>query len=272
MTSSSANVAPSSLRPGKAAADLFGDMDTNTYMVGSIGQLPQTQGFQLASGHLVPSCSASSTTRAMALFGELSDAEDVGNAVAGPSRSQSSPDEPDALKVPLARATPTTSHFFPQLSSTCPQGARSFIRPHPTVNFSVPRPTRDRTVLPDRPSTPSRTPLRSTTNTFAEHGMTDTPNKRNSPMSIEMKTPAATRRIGLGSTQTPGSARGPRRKGFITPFKKEVGLPSETVHVKLRTSAPGLSRSLPQAAQNEPVFDLSRESPHCCRLPDPMTL
>ena len=270
-TGGGADIAAPSLHAVKAAANLFGDIDTNTSNAGSIGQVPQAERFQLVSGHSVPSYSASKIARAMALFDEVSEGKDVSNAVAGPSRTQFSPDERGAARNSVDLATSTGSQAFPHISSTCPQGARSFVRPHPIANSSSSRPTRDRMILPDRPSTPSRTPLRSTTNTFTELEVTETPYRGKIPVSIEIKTPAPARRIGLGSTQTPGSAPGQRRKGFVTPFKKEVGILSETTRVKVRTSAPGPSRSLPQAAQNQPVFDLSRESPHCYQHPDPMT-
>jgi hypothetical protein len=130
---------------------------------------PSRTGFQTAAGTPVVPPSASSLAFANTLFDTSNTfTTGTGTPVAGPSQDKVA-QAMALLDTPSAARPP-----FPPVRSFCP----------PTF-------------------TPSRTPLRPTTNTFAS------PRAK----AIEIKTPAI-RRIGLGGT--PQS----RKKGFVTPFKR----------------------------------------------------
>ncbi len=221
---------------------------------------PGAGGFKLASGGIAPLPSRSSMARGMAIFGE-SDSEN--NVAAGPSCSPTSgilASGPPTSMDPSALVSTT----FRPLASSAPSGAvGAFARPQSPAHFSAPRAVQSvpRTG-PERPSTPSRLPLQTTTNTFAQRSENSTPHGRNAPSSIHIKTPVPLNRIGLGSTHTPRLPRD-RRKGFITPFKKGGGLSMESPgQPALRASVSGSSRGLPRVEPvsiSEPVFDLARE-------------
>lgn len=159
----------------------------------SRGPTPQPSGFSLGTGRSAPAPSAASLAAATALL-----------------------DEP----TPGSPKPPPTAGFLLGTGRSAPQ-------PSP-ANLARARALLDDEPLssPVRHSTPSRAPLRSTTNTFDSPIATPIKAKLGS-----LGSPATPRRIGLGSP-----ARG-RRKPFSSPFK-----------------APGAARPLPGSGLRAPAL------------------
>ncbi|KAK4689433.1 breast cancer 2 susceptibility protein, partial [Tremellales sp. Uapishka_1] len=192
--------------------------------------LPKTSGFKLGSGRSVPQPNKDHLSKVMSLF------------------SDSDP--------------PQTSHSEPkQHTSKLPNSSNSRLMSTPNRPIKdIPRRSTQQLPTPFSaprfheagPSTPTRTPLATTTNTF--HA---TPK----PKSIDiMKTPVAPlRRIGLG--MTPGSNRskggkaGP--KGFVTPFKKVQAFDNQPV---FGSTVGGKEKAAELVVDDfyEPVFDLTK--------------
>lgn len=218
-----------------------------------------TSGFSLATGASAPRPSAERLAAARALLD-----------------GQSSSSPPPADPSPSRRSTPQPSGFTlgtgqaaPQPSATSLAAARALFdeptadspRPPPTSGFllgtgrSAPQPSpanlaRARALLEDEPltspalhGTPSRPPLRPTTNTF--DSPVATPSKAKFGI---LGSPATPRRIGLGS---PGRGR---RKPFSSPFKAPGAARPLSVSSGLR--APAL---VPPKVEKiwKPVFDLT---------------
>jgi hypothetical protein len=190
----------------------------------------KTAGFTTGSGTPAPVAGEAARRKAMAMFGE---------------ESTGSPSRPTTSMLP-----PTSTPFRPFLQSTStPQ-----------------RPTPDA-----EPSTAFRTPLRTTTNISLSQPIATLPTlKRGKTLqAIEIKTPAPSRRVGLG--RTPTSTRVGAKNTFTTPFKppsQSAGSPlkpATTVRTSNAVAGPsGLSKAAVSAPKQEAlvqVFNLTSKLP-----------
>lgn len=250
------SVAPPSRQAVGAMQDLFDDVIVY-HRVQDAELLPRDGRFQIASGASALPPSKSSIAQAMAIFRD--DDPHGGKEIveAGLSRSQ------PLLGCPgdIGESSSTASIFRPPTSSAPPRRANRFARPYSPASFSSPRPLRESLPsIPPRPSTPSRPPLQTTKNTFAHREENPTRQNVKLPKAIEIRTPAPMRRIGLGSSNTPGSTKSKGGKSFVTPFSKNLGRAKGTPdHLAIQG---GPARSLPQTVTKavfEPVFDLTRK-------------
>lgn len=229
-------------------------------------------GFQLGSGSAAPPPPPDARTRALALF---PDADSVAGPFQPPTSSFSAGFQTASGKVAQAPKAESMAFalalFNDEPTPSCPGAARqrpsspSFSAPRPnrlpSPSFTAPRPTRPSSFsAPVRPSTPSRVPLATMTNTFANAMSTPV---MKLPKRINVHTPSSTpRRIGLGAGM--GSARGKSKKGFVTPFKsggaRSVSGPS-ALRTPIALRNPAKKPPEPPKIYNS-VFDLTGELLH----------
>jgi hypothetical protein len=192
--------------------------------------------FTTGSGAAVPPPSKRAMDAAMSLFNETRPVDEAGTHKEAESVEQPTtplvqsavPSGPSGFTTGsgLAVPKPSKSSLTRALAlfdgSSLPAASTS-TPTHPAPSFR-----------PPMQSTPSRTPLRTTTNTFGS--------PRPTGRAIEIETPAM-RRIGLGGTP---QSRG--KRGFVTPFKRGA-TPRAVVAGPNQASVSSFER----------VFDLSRE-------------
>ncbi|WVN86368.1 uncharacterized protein L203_101532 [Cryptococcus depauperatus CBS 7841] len=157
-------------------------------------------GFQTGRGAAVPLPSSAARQQALKLFHDIehsSESQQFPMASSPEPRfSQSHVSSgSDKNALPRISSVARVMSLFEDVDSASPS------RPH-TIRM-----------IPLQPSTPSRLPLSTTTNTYSNKGK-----------SVSIKTPSGSaRRIGLGATPTVKKSK----RGFITPFRTTTAKPRE---------------------------------------------
>nr|XP_031857611.1 uncharacterized protein CI109_007006 [Kwoniella shandongensis]KAA5524683.1 hypothetical protein CI109_007006 [Kwoniella shandongensis] len=197
-------VPPPSKQATERAAKLFEDIENNLTVPASpilpSVPSPSVSGFQLGSGKAIAPPSKASMARALSLFADIDKDQTSSEPPSTPNIATS------AFRTGSGKLAtqPSTSSMSRALSLFADIDKDTPSRPITSQQFATPSQNPASFV---HPSTPSRTPLATTTNTFSSI-----------KKPIILKTPSTSlRRIGLGATPT---QRKTVKRGFITPFKQ----------------------------------------------------
>jgi hypothetical protein len=193
-TGTGAQVPPISRQAADAVSRLFGDGNSEAGP-----SKPTGSGFMTGSGRAASLPSKAAMARAMAIFGDTEEATSTTDT----SRIM------EGGKDRIPYGTP-----FRPPTSLAPFNCTA--SPNLDVPASFSQAAAKWSGHPARLATPSRPPLRTTTNLLSQNHTTD--DRKN--ISTIDKTPAPSRRIGLGAT--PHASRVKTKSGFTTPFKTPV--------------------------------------------------